>query len=182
MNGVLLAQAGQSTELPPLELPPVEYSAMAPHLILIGGALALLVWVAMVRRRWPWMWAAFTVAVGLASLVASWLTWLHVEDEGPKTAVANAVVVDGYSAFFAVLVSAIVVLIVFLGVYPQRVLERINPSVERLVEHVEEKDGYRQRAVAERGRAGAQEAREDKEARQEAERKPEAGRRRGEVM
>ncbi len=114
MNGLLVAQAGQP-ELPPLELPNVEYSAMAPHLILICGALVLLVWVAMVRRRPPWAWAAFTVAVGLASLGASWLMWLEVDRNGPRTAVADAIVVDGYSIFFMVLVSVIVVLGALMG-------------------------------------------------------------------
>ena len=31
----------------------------------------------------------------------------------------------------------LVVLIVFLGVYPKPVLDRIGPSVDRLIEHVE---------------------------------------------
>ena len=115
MTGLLVAQASQPEQLPPLELPNVEYSAMAPHLILIGGALVLLVWVAMVRRRPPWAWAAFTVVVGLASLVASWLMWLDVDRNGPRTAVADSIVVDGYSIFFMVLVSAIVVLAALMG-------------------------------------------------------------------
>ncbi|HSH61314.1 MAG TPA: NADH-quinone oxidoreductase subunit N [Acidimicrobiales bacterium] len=115
MNGPLLAQAGQSPGLPPLELPNVEYSAMAPHMILIGGALVLLVWVAMMHRRSPWAWAAFTVVVGLASLVVSWLMWLEVDRNGPRTAVADAVVVDGYAVFFMVLVSAIVILGALIG-------------------------------------------------------------------
>ncbi len=115
MSGLLVAQSGQPQGLPPLELPNVEYSAMAPHLILIGGALVLLVWVAMMRRRAPWVWAAFTVVVGLASLVASWLMWLEVDRNGPRSAVADSILVDGYSIFFMVLVSAIVVLAALMG-------------------------------------------------------------------
>ncbi|MDQ3569573.1 MAG: NADH-quinone oxidoreductase subunit N [Actinomycetota bacterium] len=110
-----LAQAGEPHQLPPLELPQVEYSALAPHLILIGGALVLLVWVAMVRRRPPWAWSAFTVVVGLASLVASWLLWLDVDRNGPRPAVAGAIAVDGYAVFFLVTVSAIVVLGALMG-------------------------------------------------------------------
>lgn len=123
MNGLLVAQSGQPGALPPLELPPVEYSAMAPHLILISGALVLLAWAAMTRRRPPWAWAAFTVVVGVASLVASWLMWLEVGRNGPRTAVAGAIVVDGYSVFFMVLVSAIVVLGTLMG---HAYLEREN--------------------------------------------------------
>jgi NADH-quinone oxidoreductase subunit M len=39
-------------------------------------------------------------------------------------------------------------LIVFLGVYPRPVLDRINPSVQRLVHQVERKTDYQQPAVA----------------------------------
>jgi NADH-quinone oxidoreductase subunit M len=43
-------------------------------------------------------------------------------------------------------------LIVFLGVYPKPVLDRIEPSVDRLVEHVEEHSDFEQPAVASAGR------------------------------
>jgi NADH-quinone oxidoreductase subunit M len=43
----------------------------------------------------------------------------------------------------------LIVLIVFLGVYPKPVIDRINPSVERLLTHVEQRTGTRQPAVAE---------------------------------
>jgi NADH-quinone oxidoreductase subunit M len=39
-------------------------------------------------------------------------------------------------------------LIVFLGVYPKPVLERIEPAVDRLVAHVEAHSDYVQPAVA----------------------------------
>lgn len=113
MTGLLVAQTGGGGQQ--LELPKVEYSAMAPHLILIGGALVLLGWVAVVRRRPDWAWAAFTVVVGLASLVASWLLWTDVDGNGPRTAVAESIVVDGYAVFFLVTVSAIVVLGALMG-------------------------------------------------------------------
>ncbi|MFP5377990.1 MAG: NADH-quinone oxidoreductase subunit M [Acidimicrobiia bacterium] len=48
----------------------------------------------------------------------------------------------------------LIVLIVFLGVYPKPVLDRINPSVEALVEHVEANSGHRQPAVAASGAPG----------------------------
>jgi NADH-quinone oxidoreductase subunit M len=42
----------------------------------------------------------------------------------------------------------LVALIVFLGVYPKPVLDRINPSVERLIGHVQEYSDYRQPTVS----------------------------------
>jgi hypothetical protein len=40
---------------------------------------------------------------------------------------------------------------VFLGVYPKPILDRINPSVERLIDHVEQRTGEHQPAFAEGG-------------------------------
>jgi NADH-quinone oxidoreductase subunit M len=39
-------------------------------------------------------------------------------------------------------------LIVFLGLYPKPVLERIQPSVDKLIAHVEQNSNYQQPAVA----------------------------------
>ncbi|HET7488761.1 MAG TPA: NADH-quinone oxidoreductase subunit M [Acidimicrobiales bacterium] len=49
----------------------------------------------------------------------------------------------------AAAVGPLVVLIVALGVYPKPVLDRVNPSVEALIQHVEKATGYKQPAVAE---------------------------------
>ncbi len=116
MSSSVLAQAGPpSGQAPPLTLPKVEYSALAPELVLIGGALVMLLWVAVTRRRPTWAWAALTGLVGAVSLVASWLLWLDVDEHGPARAVADAVVVDGFAVFFMVMVSAIVVLGALMG-------------------------------------------------------------------
>ncbi|HSH23524.1 MAG TPA: hypothetical protein VK975_05615, partial [Acidimicrobiales bacterium] len=87
MIPAVLAQVG-GTRAAPLQLPEVEYSAMAPALILIGGALILLVWVSVVRRRPPWLWAAFTLLTGAAAMGASLWLWFDVRDDGPRRAVA----------------------------------------------------------------------------------------------
>jgi NADH-quinone oxidoreductase subunit M len=50
-------------------------------------------------------------------------------------------------------VAPLIILIVFLGVYPKPVLDRINPSVNQLVAHVEHATGHYQPTVATRGAA-----------------------------
>ena len=45
----------------------------------------------------------------------------------------------------------LIILIVFLGVYPKPVLDRIDPSVNQLVAHVEKATGHDQPAVATKG-------------------------------
>ncbi|MGH9263491.1 MAG: NADH-quinone oxidoreductase subunit N [Acidimicrobiales bacterium] len=97
----------------PLVLPKVEWSLLAPELILIGGALALLV--AGTFRRDRIMATAstiFTVAVALAALVASWGLWQEVTGDGarPRLAVGDSVVVDGYGVFFTVVICIAVAL------------------------------------------------------------------------
>lgn len=104
----LLAQA--PTQLQPIATPDVEYSAMLPALILIGGALLLLLVVSVVRHRPPWLWAALSLATGAASLVSSLVLWADVRDDGPRRVVADALVVDGFAVFFMVLVSIAVLL------------------------------------------------------------------------
>ena len=42
----------------------------------------------------------------------------------------------------------LVILIVFLGVYPKPMLDRIGPSVRDLISHVEQNTDYQQPAVA----------------------------------
>jgi NADH-quinone oxidoreductase subunit M len=45
----------------------------------------------------------------------------------------------------------LVVLIVFLGVYPKPVLDRIQPSVDRLIAHVEQHTDFEEPTVAQGG-------------------------------
>ncbi len=52
------------------------------------------------------------------------------------------------------MIAPLIVLIVLLGVYPKPVLDRITPSVNRLVAHVEQVAGGRQPAVARGGPSG----------------------------
>ena len=117
-------------------------------LILIGS---------FVTRRW---WAV--VATAGVILAALYLLWayqrvFHGTPEGE-----NATLPDMTLRERAVM-APLLVLIVFLGVYPQPVLDRINPTVEKLMEHVEEKGRYEQPAVAVDGVEGVREEREKKE-------------------
>ncbi|HEX2273411.1 MAG TPA: NADH-quinone oxidoreductase subunit N [Acidimicrobiales bacterium] len=96
----------------PLQLPSIEWSELLPQLILIGGALVLLVAGTFLRgRRMGTAYAAFTVATAGAALVATAFQWNRVSgDHGEaKVAVADALVVDGFSVFFAVTICSAVV-------------------------------------------------------------------------
>ena len=73
---------------------------------MIGGAVLLLGVASLVRRplRVAVSTAATVVISGGALGIAIW-QWTDVQDHGPHTYVANAVVMDGFSVFFMMLVS-----------------------------------------------------------------------------
>jgi NADH-quinone oxidoreductase subunit N len=95
----------------PLDLPNVEYSRFLPIMILIGGALGILVVGALVGRRVAeaW-WTVLSVATaGAAGIASAWL-WNDIQEDGPSTAVAGALRIDGFSVWFALAICSSVVL------------------------------------------------------------------------
>jgi NADH-quinone oxidoreductase subunit N len=107
----LLAAAPSSSGVGPITVPHVEYSAILPELILIGGALAMLGFHALTRRR-PrrGTYLGMTLAVAFAALGASCWLWQDIGAHGRRTAVAGAIAVDGFSVLFLILVSSALVL------------------------------------------------------------------------
>jgi NADH-quinone oxidoreductase subunit N len=97
---VTLAAAGH------LALPKIAYLSILPMLVLLGSAVGLLGVSALVRRRLPVSFATnWTVLASLAALSASLTQWVDVRSHGAHVAIAGAVVQDGFSSLFAVLVS-----------------------------------------------------------------------------
>jgi NADH-quinone oxidoreductase subunit M len=81
-------------------------------------------------------------------LAAIYLLWayqrvFHGEPEGENATISDLNWRERLT------MAPLVLLIVFLGVYPKPILDRINPSVDRLLAHVEEHTGNSQPAVAE---------------------------------
>ncbi|HUQ62992.1 MAG TPA: NADH-quinone oxidoreductase subunit N [Acidimicrobiales bacterium] len=96
-----------------IRVPNVEWRQLTPLLILIGGALVVLMAGTFFRgRKIAWLYSAMTVALGLGGLVASAFIWDRVGGPGgaPELAVAGALVIDGFSVFFTVVVCSAVVL------------------------------------------------------------------------
>ena len=91
----------------PIERVAVAWSAIAPLLILVGGALLLLVSDALLRRRAPTgAYAAFTSVTALASIGAALPLWDRVQDadRGPFSTLAQAVGTDGFSVFATIVI------------------------------------------------------------------------------
>jgi NADH-quinone oxidoreductase subunit M len=106
------------------------------YLILIGS---------FVTRRW---WTV--VAVVGVILAALYLLWAYQRVFHGEPDEANAEVPDLNWADGLVL-APLLAAIVFLGVYPKPVLERIEPAVDRLIAHVEDRTDYRQPDVGVHG-------------------------------
>ncbi len=97
-----------------------------------------------ITHRW---WAV--VATGGVILAALYLLWAY-QRVFHGTPTGDNVGLPDMTWRERAVMAPLVVLIVFLGVYPKPVLDRINPSVEALVSRIEKATDHRQPAVATR--------------------------------
>ena len=104
---VVVAQVDQS----PINLPSIDYGSILPAVVLIGGALLLLAVGGLSRKRpAPGTYALVTIVTAGVALWFSFKLWDQVDANRARTTIADAIVVDGFSVFFMVLVCATVVL------------------------------------------------------------------------
>jgi len=97
-----------------------------------------------ITRRW---WAV--VATGGVILAALYMLWAY-QRVFHGTPTGDNVGLPDMTWRERAVMAPLLVLIVFLGVYPQPVLDRINPSVDSLVSRIEKATDHRQPAVATR--------------------------------
>ena len=102
-------------------------------LILVGSFLT---------RRWFTIVAAVGVILAALYLLWAYQRVFHGEPDEENAAMPDLSWREG------LVMAPLVGLIVFLGVYPQPMLDRIEPSVDRLVTHVEDHSDYVQPEVA----------------------------------
>ncbi|MFL6203854.1 MAG: NuoM family protein [Acidimicrobiales bacterium] len=105
-------------------------------LILVGSFLT---------RRWFTIVAAVGVILAALYLLWAYQRVFHGEPDEDNAATPDMTWREG------LVMAPLVGLIVFLGVYPQPVLDRIQPSVDRLVAHIEDNSDYEQPDVASTG-------------------------------
>ncbi|HWE67724.1 MAG TPA: NADH-quinone oxidoreductase subunit M [Acidimicrobiales bacterium] len=103
-----------------------------------------------ITHRW---WAV--VAVLGVIVAAIYLLWAYQQVFHGVPRAADEKTTD-LTWLERLVMAPLIILIVFLGVYPKPVLDRINPSVNQLVAHVEKATGHFQPSVATRGVAGAE--------------------------
>ncbi len=102
----------------PLATPEIAWSALAPLIVLFGGALLLLTVAALTRSPWPRGASTFITIVTAGTAGA---TAIALDDRvtdgarGPVTAVAEAITIDAFSIFVTVLICAGVILAALLS-------------------------------------------------------------------
>lgn len=111
-----LVQANGS-DVQAVATPSIDWSALWPGLILVIGAI-LLITIASLAKRWlfPGFYALWTVLTGLGAIAACVPLWHDVQHgDGPFSAVASAIGVDGFSIFITVVIACAVVLCALLA-------------------------------------------------------------------
>ncbi len=132
--GVLAQDAAE----PALDTPDIAWSAIAPFLVMVVGALVLLVLSSLAKKLMvPGSNAVLTVAIAIGTIICAVPQWQRVTDpdQGPYTAIAGAVGVDGFSVFFTVIIAASVILATLLadGYLRREDLEGPEPYVLMLL-------------------------------------------------
>jgi NADH-quinone oxidoreductase subunit M len=105
-------------------------------LILVGSFLT---------RRWFTVVAATGVILAALYLLWAYQRVFHGEPDEDNAAISDLSWRDGF------VMAPLLGLIVFLGVYPKPMLDRIEPAVDKLVHHVEQHSDYREPEVASTG-------------------------------
>ena len=113
---MIAAVLGQAQQPQPLQLPHVDWVTIAPEGIFFVGGLLLLIAGVFMRRRAPrGLWSGFTVGVALLALWPTFHLWHQVRHGGARTAIADAIVVDGFSIFIMVVIITTVVMAALLA-------------------------------------------------------------------
>ncbi len=95
----------------PLATPHVDWTAIAPNLVLMVGGILLLTLVSLFKGRLAsWFDAAWTVLVALGAIAATVPLWVRVLETGPESAMGGAVGLDGFSLGITINVCLAVIL------------------------------------------------------------------------
>ena len=101
-----------------------------------------------ITHRWWAVVAVLGVIVAAIYLLWAYQQVFHGEPREADEKTRDLVLIE------RLIMAPLIILIVFLGVYPKPVLDRINPSVNQLIAHVESSTGHYQPPVAVRGVEG----------------------------
>ncbi len=94
-----------------LQGPHIDWFAISPLLVLLGGGMFLLV-AAALTPRWPkGMYATFCATVAAAATAVSMVLWHKVSIHGPRLLVGNALSLDHFTLFITIIICVAVLLV-----------------------------------------------------------------------
>ena len=97
-------------------MPKVDYLAILPELILLGGAVIVLLAASVVRGGLKRDVATgLTLVTGGAALIASIVEWFHVQPHGASVTIASAISMDSFAAFVAITVVSTLLIATVIG-------------------------------------------------------------------
>ena len=112
----------------PVPTPEVVWWGLIPVIVLSGSALLMLTAASLPWRMPAWLASTWTVAAGIAVVVAVFPMWARIQDDGPLAFLGSAVAVDGSTLFVTATLAVAVVATALLG---RAYLEREDlPGVE----------------------------------------------------
>jgi NADH-quinone oxidoreductase subunit N len=90
--------------------PDIDWFALSPLLVLLGGGLVLLV-VGAMTPTWPKRgYSLATIAIAVGALVMTCIQWDNISDDGPKFLVGQAISFDAFSMFGTITILVAVIL------------------------------------------------------------------------
>jgi NADH-quinone oxidoreductase subunit N len=106
---VILAQAASETAK--FVGPKIDWFALSPILVLLGGGLLLMVGAALTYGKWmKGAYAFVTASIAGAAGTMAIILWHKVNDGGPRSLVKGALSLDGFSLFVTLIICAAVLL------------------------------------------------------------------------
>ena len=100
----------------PEPTPSVNWVALLPYLVLIGGGLLMLTIYSVAGRFLPsWFAASYTATIGVATLGSCIGIWHYIGDRGPSSTLAGMLGIDRFSIFVIATLGAVVSLVALLA-------------------------------------------------------------------
>ena len=95
----------------PFIAPSIDWFAIAPMLILLGGGLVLLV-AASLTPPWPkHLYSLSTIAIAVATIVVVCFQWGRISDTGARIIIGDALAYDHFSMFGIIVVCLALILV-----------------------------------------------------------------------
>src|SRR5258706_8894666 len=96
--------------------PAIQWWALTPILVLLGGALVLMVGAVLRPKLFPrGTYAIFTCVIALATVTVGFFLWHDIGEHGARSLIGGALGFDRFSVFFTIAIASAVFLTALLA-------------------------------------------------------------------